>query len=85
VYCYFDDIVGDIDMAINQYTGELLAIREFNGSHEDIKLARVRGLRFLGQVPRLWHEQVFVAHLFAHPDYCRPIKPEAAQLPLNPC
>jgi hypothetical protein len=53
VFCYFDDIVGDIDMAINEYTGELLAIREFNDSHEEIKIAPVRGLRFLGQVPRL--------------------------------
>jgi hypothetical protein len=84
VYCYFDDIVGDIEMAINEYTGELLAIREFNNAHEEIKLASVRGLRFLGEVPRLWHEQIFVAHLFTHPEYGRPIKPEAAQLPLNP-
>jgi hypothetical protein len=85
VLCYFDDTVGDIDMAINEYTGELLAIREFNDCREDIKLAPVRGMRFLGQVPRLWHEQIFVAHVFAHPDYCRPMKTEMAQLPLNPC
>jgi hypothetical protein len=85
VVCYFDDIVGDLEMAINEYTGELLAIREFNNNHDDLKLARVRGLRFLGHLPRLWHEQIYVAHLFTHPDYGRPIKPEAAQLPLNLC
>ena len=47
VLCYFDDTVGDIDMAINEYTGELLAIREFNDCREDIKLAPVRACVFL--------------------------------------
>ena len=47
VLCYFDDTVGDIDMAINEYTGELLAIREFNDCREDIKLAPFGGCVFL--------------------------------------
>jgi hypothetical protein len=82
IACYVDDIVGDIDCAFNEYTGELLAIREFNESQDHIKLAQVRGLRFFdGRIPRQWHEQVFVAHLFTHPDYSRPVS-DLAQLPL---
>ena len=83
IACYVDDIVGDVYDAFNEYTGELLAIREFNESKDHIKLARVRGLRFFnGQIPRQWHEQVFVAHLFTHPDYGRPLYGPTQQLPL---
>ncbi|HKT17952.1 MAG TPA: hypothetical protein VJR47_07925 [Stellaceae bacterium] len=82
VVCYFDDTVGDVDWAYNEFTGELLAIREFNESHIDMKLAPVHGLRFFGQrLPQSWHEQVFVAHLFTHADYGHPIS-TLSQLPL---
>jgi hypothetical protein len=57
--CYFDDMAGDFDWAYNEFTGELLAIEEFNPAHE----------------------QVFVAHLFTHPDYGKPIS-KLTQLPL---
>jgi hypothetical protein len=83
VACYFDDTVGDIDWAYNEFTGELLAVGEFNAAHEDRKIAQVRGLRwFPGHIPRHWHEQIFVAHLFAHPDYGKPIS-DVRQLPLE--
>lgn len=82
VVCYVDDMVGDVDWAYNEFTGELLAIKEFNDAHDDMKLAPVQGLRFFGQrFPQLWHEQIFVAHLFTHTDYCRPIS-ALTQLPL---
>jgi hypothetical protein len=82
IACYFDDVVGDIDWAFNEFMGELLAIKEFNANHDRIKLALVEGLRFSSaRVPRLWHEQIYVAHLFDHPDYCRPIRMRT-QLPL---
>lgn len=81
VACYFDDMVGDIDWAYNEFTGELLAIKEFNAAHHDMKLAPVQGLRFFGKTPQLWHEQIFVAHIFKHADYCRPIS-GSTQLPL---
>ncbi len=74
IACYFDDMVGDIDWAYNEFTGELLAIKEFNDGHADVKLAPAQGLRFFGQrLPQTWHEQIFVAHFFKHADYCRPI------------
>ena len=82
VTCYVDDMVGDIDWAYNEFAGEMLAIREFNTGHEDIKIAPVQGLRFYGgKLPSVWHEQIFVAHLFRHPDYGRPIS-DVQQLPL---
>jgi hypothetical protein len=82
VACYFDDMVGDIDWAYNEFTGELLAIKEFNAMHEHLKIAPVNGLRFTGRrIPQNWHEQIFVAHLFTHPDYGKPIS-ELVQMPL---
>ena len=59
-------MVGDVDWAYNEFTGEMLAIHEFNAAHEDMKIAPVQGLRFFGgKLPSLWHEQIVVAHLFA--------------------
>lgn len=84
VVCYVDDMTGDLDWAYNDFTGELLAINEFNAAHADIKLAPARGLRFFGQhLPKSWHEQMFVAHLFRHPDYNRPTSAELSQLHLG--
>jgi hypothetical protein len=83
VACYFDDIVGDIDWAYNEFTGMLLAIKEFNDAHQDIKIAPVNGLRFSGlRVPLGWHEKIYVAHMFAHSDYGRPISGRLTQIPL---
>ena len=83
VTCYFDDIVGDVEWAYNEFSGELLAVREFNDAHPHTKISPVRGLRFSRhRIPRLWHEQVFVAHLFAHPEYGRPTS-ALTQLPLE--
>lgn len=82
IACYVDDMVGDIDWAYNEFTGELLAIKEFNEAHAHMKLARVNGLRFWGRrIPKDWHEQIFVAHLFTHPQYSTPVS-ELTQLPL---
>jgi hypothetical protein len=82
VACYFDDMVGDIDWAYDEFTGELLAIKEFNANHESIKVTHVSGLRFSGRrIPQMWHEQIFVAHLFTHPDYGKPIA-ELTEIPL---
>jgi len=73
VFCYFDDVAGGASYCYNEFTGELLAINEFNLSHEDRKLARIAGLRHnFRTLPALWHEQMYVAHLFKHPFYNTP-------------
>ncbi len=83
VVCYFDDIAGDVDCAYNEFTGELLAIKEFNATRTRTKIAPVHGLRFTGRnLPSAWHEQIFVAHIFLHSDYARPIC-DVTSLPLD--
>lgn len=73
VFCYFDDVAGGPAYCYNEFTGELLAIKEFNQSHADRKLARIAGLRHnFRSLPVLWHEQIYVAHLFQHPQYNTP-------------
>src|SRR5258708_17955573 len=41
VFCHFDDVVGDDHELHSEFTGELLAIAEFNAAHSDRKLARI--------------------------------------------
>ena len=73
VFCYFDDVAGGPSYCYNEFTGELLAINEFNESHADRKLATIAGLRHnFSTLPALWHEQMYVAHLFKHPHYNTP-------------
>ena len=83
VACYLDDVVGGIDWAFNEYTGELLAIKEFNQQQEHMKIAPPNGLRFaIGHLPMNWHDKIFVVHRFTHPDYGRPVT-STTQLPLK--
>ena len=68
VFCYFDDIVGSETELYNDYTGERLAINEFNPAHETKKLATA--YHFLAQrIPETWHQQIFIYHDFAHSRY----------------
>ena len=69
VYCYFDDMLG---YTYSEFTGELLAISEFNTSHAMRKISKINGLRYL--VPRkcqphCWVEQFYMAHIFDHKLY----------------
>ena len=40
VFCYFDDTIGTDVELFNDYTGERLAINEFNLNSETIKITR---------------------------------------------
>ena len=83
VVCYMDDTVGDVDTACNRHTGMLAAIGTFNQSHADVKVEPVAGLRYLwGRIPHLWHEQMYVAHLFRHRQYGQLIT-NVTRLPLK--
>jgi hypothetical protein len=66
---YFDDIMGH---GYSDYTGERLAIHEFNSEHSMRKIAPHYGLKFF--VPRQsanspWVECMYFAHIFDHPLY----------------
>lgn len=69
VHCYFDDIIG---FTYSEFTGERLAIAEFNSAHTLRKISPIFGLRhFLPPQYKdsTWTEQLFLAHFFDHPLY----------------
>jgi hypothetical protein len=69
VVCYFDDVFG---LGWSDFVGERAAITDFNASHERRKIGKIHGLRYDlpdGQQRLPWHEQMYLAHLFDHPDY----------------
>ena len=85
VYCYFDDLMWPQHACHNPWVGELCAIREFNESHDHIKLAPIHMLRHMRVHPAAWNDSMYALHDFHHPLYCRNITPEGerhTQLPL---
>jgi hypothetical protein len=69
VHCYFDDIMA---FTYSEYTGERLAIAEFNATHKMRKLSPIYGLRYHLPAPHAhaaWSEMFFIAHLFDHDLY----------------
>lgn len=70
VICYFDDTVGPHAEMHNEFSGELLAIREFNEAHAMRKIAKLNGLRYkLSPIDGAWVEGIYVLHIFDHPKY----------------
>jgi hypothetical protein len=68
VFMYFDDIIGDDVWLCNDYTGERLAIAEFNQRHGSKKITKNYHLPV--RYPALsWAEQIFIYHDFEHPKY----------------
>jgi hypothetical protein len=65
VFMYFDDIDGDNTWLVNEFTGELLAISEFNRDHASQKIAINRAMKMYG-----WGNQIYIYHDFQHPKYC---------------
>ena len=70
VLCYFDDVMGD-GTCHNGFTGELLAIKEFNNDHDDQKIAKVNGFSINRIIKSPWNEGVYALHRFRHADYNR--------------
>ena len=71
VFCYFDDIFG---FTFSEFTGERLAIREFNEKHSMRKISLIPGLKyFLDEDLRTawWAESIYIAHIFEHELYAR--------------
>ena len=75
--CYLDDIVGPDEACHSEYSGELLAIQEFNSMAEDRKIAKIHGLAHKRIAPCYWADQMYVLHLFSHPQYNHFIDPES--------
>ena len=69
IHCYFDDVMG---LPYSEFTGERLAIREFNDRHQFRKIAPIQGLHYSLPVQyrhEPWPEQMYLCHLFDHPMY----------------
>jgi hypothetical protein len=82
VFHYFDDIIGSDLVLQNEYVGQRLAIQEFNDSHADKKITHC--YQFYHRKKRKkWHQQIFIFHDFAHPQYNQFIEAENQQLPLD--
>lgn len=67
VFCYFDDIIG---WAVGDYSGERLAIAEFNATHDMRKLSPLYGLKYAVPPPHnhaMWVEAFYFADIFDHP------------------
>lgn len=72
VACFVDDVFG---YGASDFTGPRAAITDFNAAREPRKLSRIHGLRYSlpqSQDPLPWHEQMYLAHIFDHPDYDTP-------------
>lgn len=82
VFCYFDDTIGgDIEL-YNDFTGQRLAINEFNAQRERVKLSPIYYLRAVANAP-VWYHQMWAAHFFDHPNYNTFISTEDQQLALR--
>jgi hypothetical protein len=85
VFCYFDDTIGPHEELHSEFTGELLAIREFNSAQEHRKLAKIHGLRYkLLPLEDPWIDSMYVLHIFDHPRYKDYVYPDPdRQFPLT--
>lgn len=82
LFCYFDDTIGSHRELYSDFTGERLAIKEFNRAHEKRKIAVPHYLRAregLGS----WRHQIWVCHSFDHPRYNDFVSEKNQQLPLT--
>jgi hypothetical protein len=70
VLVYLDDIANAKALQ-TRFTGELLAIEEFNHEHEHMKIDRVHGLAWKRPLPAAWNDQMYAWHRFDHPAYGR--------------
>jgi hypothetical protein len=59
----------------SEFTGELLAIKNFNARHDMKKLAPINGLAHKRLFPAPWNDVMYVMHSFEHPLYGRYITP----------
>ena len=70
VFSYFDNTIGNNKSAFNDFTGERLAINEFNEDHEKIKIAKPYDLVEKDEFD-YWYKIDSVTHFFEHKDYCK--------------
>ena len=82
VFCYFDDTTGSELELYNDYTGERLAINEFNQTHDHIKLALPYHL-LSEPIRERWHHRIWICHFFTHSRYDDFVSEDVQQLSLD--
>jgi hypothetical protein len=80
--CYFDDTLGSEDELYNEFSGELAAINDFNSTHENKKISKLRCL-YERKFKAGWNEMMYSYHNFAHKDYNKHISATPKQQPLS--
>jgi hypothetical protein len=68
VFMYFDDIIGNDTWLCNEFSGERLAIDEFNQTH-DLKKISANLFVVKKHSYSWWPDQIFIYHDFEHPQY----------------
>jgi hypothetical protein len=81
IFCYFDDIIGEETELYNDFTGERLAILEFNA--DGVKKLSPAYHLITRADPKQWYYQIFLLHDFEHSKYCDFISECDQQLPLQ--
>jgi hypothetical protein len=66
VMCYMDDVIGTTE-CYSDFTGERLAIREFNERNESRKLSPCYDFELYGY--ERWQEKIMIYHDFGHARY----------------
>ena len=71
VWCYMDDIFGGPENAYADNIGARAAVRDFNARPERAvcKDYLSQAYTFAGLESELWHQQIFLYHRLAHPEY----------------
>jgi len=83
VICYFDDTIGTEIELYSDFTGQRLAIHEFNDTHEKIKLSKAYNL-LSKKITEPWFHQSWVCHFLDHPNYNKFVGREDQQLAIKP-
>lgn len=78
---YFDDIIGSEVELYNNWTGERLAINEFNDENASRKFDSCYSLT-TQKFTEVWYHQIRILHLFDHPQYCDFISAQDQQISL---
>jgi len=81
IFCYFDDTIGTEVELYNNFTGQRLAINEFNRANDGIKLASPYLVN--SGIWDTWRQQIWIAHLFNHSQYNTFISDSEQQLPIE--
>ena len=78
---YFDDIIGTEISLYSEWTGERLAVNQFNDKQNNKKFDNCNHLITQSNT-FVWYHQIKILHMFKHKNYCDFVSEENQQLPI---